>query len=59
MEDQALINFIVRDGKEEAEKPRDRRNILESIMPKKPREDCISGTEKSAMSNTAFCDTIA
>ena len=37
---------------------RDRRNIPDSMMSKKPAEE-ISGTERSAVPKTAFCHIVA
>lgn len=41
----------------EGKNQKGRRNILESMMPKKPAEE-ISGTERSAMPKTAFCHIV-
>lgn len=48
------LTLQVRDGEEEAENQETEEMSLESIMPKKPKEDTVPGTERSTMPNTAF-----
>lgn len=43
-----------RDSEEEAENQETEEMSLESIMPKKPKEDTMPGTERSTMPHTAL-----